>query len=204
MTIHRSHQRPAAEPMSAAIDADAVSSAPTAVPWSAVLRRAAAIGAAIGSALALINQGAALFREAPVQTLPLILGFATPFAVIALSQVLGHRAYWRRAVTGRGNDESVWQTLIGHGIPVRALTVAGLVGSLMTPIIIALSPAGAAGISPIPWSQVAQVYGLPLVFGVLTQALAYRRARTADRAGARQPAAEPKTELMDGMAEEPQ
>lgn len=204
MAIDQSHQRPVAEPMSVATDADAVSSAPAAVPWSAVLRRAAVIGAAIGSALALINQGTALFGEAPVQTLPLILGFATPCAVIAFSQVLGHRAYWRRAVTGGGNDESVWRTLIGHGIPVRALAVAALVGSLMTPIIIALSSDGAASASPIPWDQVAQVYGLPLVFGVLSQALAYRRARTADKPGARQPAPEPKIELMEGMAAEPQ
>ena len=198
MIIHHAQQPLAAKSIPMTVIGDVATAALPAIPWSAVLRRVAVIAVAIGTALAVVNQGAALFGDASVQVAPFVLGFATPFVVIALSQVLGHRAYWRHADSGPGDEESLWRTVAGHGIPVRALTVAAVVGSVMTPAVIALSPADAAGSAHLPWGQVAQVYILPLVFGVLSQALAYRRAGAADTADARPPAARPMSILGGG------
>ena len=47
----------------------------------------------------------------------------------------------------------------------------------MTPVIVALTLLDGGDLSRVPLAQIGQVYALPLVFGLLSQTLAYRRAR---------------------------
>ena len=45
----------------------------------------------LGTALTLVNQSGAVFGGGKVQLLPLVLVYATPFIVVAVSQILGIR-----------------------------------------------------------------------------------------------------------------
>lgn len=136
----------------------------------AVVRRATVLAGLIDSALTLVNQWDALFAGA---------GLRHAVGRHRRSQALGQGAFLsdvaRRRPTG-APDEPVWRTAAAHGIAPRALVLGLAVGSLLSPLIAAL--AAVAG-HAVPWGQVAQVYALPLVFGVLSQALSYRRARAA-------------------------
>ncbi len=145
-----------------------------------IVRRAAIAALVIGSALTLINQPQAVFGDAPLNLAPFILVYLTPFVVVVLSQVLGTRTLFSEVAGGRstGRDaESFAGTALSHGIPLRVATVALGVGTAMTPAIVALTLLDGGDLSRVPLAQIGQVYALPLVFGLLSQTLAYRRAR---------------------------
>ena len=144
-----------------------------------ILRRAAIVAAVIGAGLTLTNQRAALFGPETFDGLSMSLSFVAPFLVVIVSQVLGIRAF-RRETGGAAaqRPESFWETLANHGIALRAFGTAIVAGSILTAIMIVLAglDGGQAGLGPsVPPSQIAQVYVLPLVFGAVSQALAFRR-----------------------------
>jgi hypothetical protein len=64
----------------------------------AVFLRSAIIAAIIGSVLTLINQPGWVLGFDPLQLMPLILVFATPFVVVAISQVVTARQAFIDAV----------------------------------------------------------------------------------------------------------
>ncbi len=145
-----------------------------------IVRRAAILALVIGSALTLINQPQAVFGDAPLNLAPFILVYLTPFVVVVLSQGLGTRPLYSEVAGGRstGRDtESFAGTALSHGIPLRVAAVALGVGTTMTPVIVALTVLDGGDLSRVPLAQIGQVYALPLVFGLLSQTLAYRRAR---------------------------
>ena len=150
-----------------------------------LIRRAAVIALAIGSALAAINQTDAIAGAEPFDIAQLALGYLAPFVVVMVSQMLGIRAGFREAADGRAaavRDESFLRTAVSHGIPVRAVSVAVAVGTVLTAIMAGLTIAGGGDPLQLPLDQVGQVYMLPLVFGLISQAGAYRRAMARTRA----------------------
>ena len=143
--------------------------------------RAAIIALAIGSALAAINQTEAVAGAAPFDIASLALGYLTPFVVVVISQILGMRAGLRRAAgarLGAVRDEPFLRTAASHGIPVRAVTVALATGTVLTAIMGGLTFAAGGDPYQLPLAQIGQVYALPLVFGLFSQSVAYRRAMT--------------------------
>ncbi len=145
-----------------------------------IVRRAAIVALVIGSALTLINQPQAVFGDAPLNLAPFILVFLTPFVVVVLSQVLGIRTLFSEVAGGRSkgpNNESFAAAALSHGIPLRVAAVALGVGTAVTPVIVAVTLLDGGDLSRVPLAQIGQVYALPLVFGLISQTLAYRRAR---------------------------
>ena len=145
-----------------------------------IVRRAVILALVIGSALTLINQPGAIFGGAPIKLVPLILVYLTPFVVIIVSQVLGARTLFMEVAGGRANgptNEPFVATAAAHGIAVRALITALVVGTAVTPIIAGLTVLEGGDASRIPLAEVGQVYALPLFFGLISQTASYRRAR---------------------------
>ncbi len=142
----------------------------------AVLRRSFVIALVIGAVLVLFNQRGAVFGPAAFNIPGIVLAFVTPFVVISISQALGARAYfteWR----GEGRrPEAFWTTVRSHGIPSRAALVAPLVGVVVSALMAGLAWLEAGNPLAVPASQVAQVFVLPFAFGLVSQAVAYRRA----------------------------
>ena len=149
-----------------------------------ILRSAAIIALVVGSFLTLANQSAAIFGDEELEYLPLVLVYLTPLVVVMISQMLG---IWRATMDARQNgghrwgEEPVLATAISHGIPLRAVLVGVLVGSINASIVIAIALLEGAGANSLPVAVLAQAYVLPLLFGVLTQTIAYRRASQAFR-----------------------
>ena len=136
-----------------------------------VLARAAIIALALGIALTVINQSPAIFGEADIRALPLVLVFLTPFVVVALSQGLGARQAVREGATARAEPFLV--TLAGHGIPRRAALLGLAAGAANSSV--ALAASAATGDAGPPAALLAQAFVLPTLFGALSQALAYGR-----------------------------
>ncbi|MCP4328553.1 MAG: hypothetical protein GY791_08980 [Alphaproteobacteria bacterium] len=147
-----------------------------------VLSRAAIIAIIFGTALALFNQTEVIFGAAEIQWLPLILGYLTPFLVVSVSQVLGIRAARAASIWIVEIRESFPKTLISHGIPGRALALSLAVGGINTAIIVSEIVLAGRGYDQLPVALILQALILPLAFGALSQAVAYRRAvRQPDR-----------------------
>ena len=114
----------------------------------------------------------------PLQLLPFFLVFVTPFAVVAISQVVAAR----RAVTDAGrhgarvSHEDFFATTISHGIPARAVTIGLIIGSINAIIILASAFLRSGDLATVSVAPLGQGYALPLLFGVLSQAISYRRA----------------------------
>ena len=143
-----------------------------------ILRRAAIIALIIGAGLTAFNQRAALLDPVTFDWLSMTLSFVTPFLVVIVSQVLGIRAFRRESGGAAAQrPESFWETLAGHGIALRALVMALVVGTALTAIMMLLVGLDGGPAGQVPPAQIAQVYSLPLVFGAVSQALSYRRAR---------------------------
>ncbi len=75
--------------------------------------------------------------------------------------------------------ESLIATAFSHGIPARALTIGLSAGAVNTAIILSYAFSSPAGIATASMPLLAPVYSLPILFGVLSQAVAYRRERGA-------------------------
>jgi hypothetical protein len=144
-----------------------------------ILRRAFLIALFLGSALTLTNQSGAIFGRDAVQILPLVLVYLTPFVVITVSQVLGLRRAMLDARSSHcfaRHDVAFFATAMSHGIPRSALFVALVIGTANTSIV-ALSALIASGsLSNLPTALIAQAFALPMLFGLFSQTISYRRA----------------------------
>jgi hypothetical protein len=143
-----------------------------------VLMRSLIVTAILAPALTITNQYDALFGPARLQLLPLAIALVTPFVVVTLSQLLATDRAWKdlRIQPSGGSPETFIQTIFGHGIPMRAFVVASLVGMINTTLILARLYLDTGQFSGAPVANIAQTFVLPLAFGLLSQALAYRRA----------------------------
>ena len=72
-------------------------------------------------------------------------------------------------------------TAVSHGIPARALGIGLAIGSINAIIVLAGALLRSGELAALPVGLLGQAYALPLLFGVLSQALSYRRARGIQR-----------------------
>jgi len=146
----------------------------------AVVLRSATIAVVIGSILTLINQFGWVAGSDPLQLLPFILVFVTPFFVVAISQVAGVRqAHINAGRRGApASPEGFLATTISHGIPARAMAIGLTIGSINAIIILTGALLRSGDLAAVSVAPLGQAYVLPLVFGVLSQAISYRRAES--------------------------
>ncbi len=144
-----------------------------------ILRRAAVIALGLGTILTLANQAEAIFGAGKLQLLPLVLVYVTPFVVVTVSQLLGiQRAILDARRGGRNNpaDEPFLSTVLTHGIPSRALRLGLLVGGLNASLATTVAFLESGNLGAVSSALLGQAFSLPVIFGVLSQAIAYRRA----------------------------
>ena len=155
----------------------------TAAPslWSllnrTVLLRAGIVAVVLGAALTLINQGRAVFGADAFQWLPMVQVLVTPFVVVAVAQLLGIRQAIGEGHPASERDEALWSTPLSHGILPRAVLLGLLAGTVNTSVGIAAAALQGDDLSALPLAPIGQAYLLPVLFGALSQSLAYRRAR---------------------------
>ena len=144
---------------------------------TAILVRAALVALILGSVLTLANQWDAVVWGAEFDLLPLVLVYVTPFVVVAISQVLGIRRALADARRGPGPlRERFLATAVSHGIPGRAVLTGLLIGGADTSIVVAVALAQSGGLTAVPVALLGQAFTLPILFGLLSQSIAYRRA----------------------------
>ncbi len=149
-----------------------------------IFRRAALVALVVGSFLTLANQSAAVFGDEELEYLPLALVYLTPLVVVTISQMLGIRRALvdaRQSGGHRWGEEPVLATALAHGIPLRAVLVGVFVGSVNASIVITIALLEGASVNSLPVAVLAQAYVLPVLFGLLSQTIAYRRAIQAFR-----------------------
>ena len=165
---------------------DAVSDQPkfTSFLNADVIRRAGIVALFLGTALTPANQSGAVFGDGAVQILPLVLVYATPFIVVAISQMFGAR---RAHIDARGAhalpQESFVTTALSHAIPLRSVAMGLIVGSVNTSIVVIAALMDGADLANLPVAFIGQAFVLPMLFGLISQAISYRRAarRIAER-----------------------
>ena len=140
-----------------------------------VLGRAAIVALLLGSTLTLLNQPDAFFGTAKIKWLTLTLVYLTPFVVVSASQVFGIREARKAATRISEFRESFVETLFSHSIPARAIAMGLAAGSINTGIMITDNLLSGRDIDTLPVALIAQALTLPAVFGVLSQALSFRR-----------------------------
>lgn len=146
---------------------------------TAVIGRAGIVALVLGSVLAIANQADAIRGASAVQVLPLVLVYLTPFVVVTISQVLGIRRAYLDGHQGRlhGADRrTLFSIILSHGIPGRSLVLGLVVGSVNTTIALCLALLVGSDISAIPALPLVQAFVLPVLFGLISQGLSYRRA----------------------------
>ncbi len=165
-----------------AIDANLIQSDP--VGFGSLLNggialRAALIALVFGSILTVLNQSGALFGQLEIQLLPLVLVYVTPFITVTISQVLGIREAILDVMQKRVQfpiEEHFLSTVASHGIPSRAIWIGLMIGSVNLSIIFTTLFLQNEEWSSVPVALLGQAYSLPVLFGVLSQAISYRRA----------------------------
>lgn len=140
-----------------------------------VLVRAFAVALILGSILTAINQPEAVFGTLTLDLLPLTLVYITPFAVVTLSQILGIRQALREGKP-LPDGENFLATMVAHGIPPKAVLTGLLAGTLNTSITLFVALIGTGSLADVPIPLLVQAYCLPVLFGLLSQAISYRRA----------------------------
>lgn len=140
-----------------------------------VLGRAAIIAIILGTGLTLLNQPEVVFDGADIDWLSLTLVYLTPFLVVSVSQVLGHRAARIASTRMTGLPENFFGTLFSHGIPTRAVALSLIAGSITTAIGAAEIVLAGHSLDQLSFPLVIQALVLPAVFGALSQAFSFRR-----------------------------
>jgi hypothetical protein len=143
-----------------------------------VLSRAFVVALVLGSVLTLVNQPNAVLNGAAIQVLPFVLVYLTPFIVVALSQALGSYRAAREAQFGYGRsrqDDGFIATAMSHGIPLRALILATFIGVTNTFISGLWQLVSSGTLSQLPTALIAQAFILPMLFGLISQTISYRR-----------------------------
>ena len=151
-----------------------------------VLLRASVVAVLLGSVLTLVNQPVVQFGDGRLDQLQLVLAYATPFVVVVISQALG----MRRATIDAGSvqstlpvsgGESFIMAAASHGIPLRSLSLGLGVGSLNTALAAFATMTDGGRLTDLQITPTAQAFILPMVFGLISQTISYRRmARAAD------------------------
>ena len=142
-----------------------------------ILRRAVLVALVLGSILTLANQPAAIFGSEEFEYLPLALVYITPLVVVTISQMLGVRRAMMDARQNGGHrlsEEPVLATALAHGIPLRTVFVGVLVGSVNASIVMTIALLEGTSVDRLPVALLAQAYVLPVLFGLLSQTIAYR------------------------------
>lgn len=146
--------------------------------YAGIIPRAAIVAVVIGTVLTLTNQAAAVFGNEPLEYLPMTLGFVTPFIVVAISQLMAIKKALSDAKQNSKSGteiEGFIATAFGHDIPLRAVIVSLIIGSINSAIIISVTLIENGNLADLPFALMAQAYTLPALFGVLSQAITYRR-----------------------------
>ncbi len=68
-------------------------------------------------------------------------------------------------------------TIVSHGIPARAVAIGLVFGSLNAIIVLADALLRSGDLAALSVAPLGQAYVLPLLFGLLSQAISYRRSR---------------------------
>ncbi len=147
-----------------------------------MIRRAGIVALILGSVLTLANQSGAIFGGGRIQVLPLVLVYLTPFVVVTVSQVLGIRRALRDARRGQASAftrDAFLATAISRGIPLRALLLGLIVGTVNTSIVISAALMDGGDLTDLPTAVIGQAFVLPMLFGLVSQAISYRRAALA-------------------------
>ena len=71
--------------------------------------------------------------------------------------------------------EHLVATALSHGIPARAVTIGLIMGAINSAIIPVVAFLRTGDIGTTSFALLGQAYALPVMFGVFSQALAYRR-----------------------------
>ncbi len=147
-----------------------------------VVLRAGAAALILGSALTFINQFGAIFGEDSLQILPLLLVYLTPFVVATISQLLGIRKALLDARQCRPPDSSqdaFMTTVMSHGIPSKSLLLGLIIGTVNTLIVVLAAIMDTASTAAVPAALIGQAFILPMLCGLISQAISYRRASSA-------------------------
>jgi hypothetical protein len=105
--------------------------------------------------------------------------YMTPFVVVTISQVLGSRRAILDSKFSYGwkfHDVGFVGTAMSHGIPIRAMLLAALIGLTNTVITVIVTLTSDGTLSDLPTVAIAQAFALPLLFGLVSQTISYRRA----------------------------
>ena len=140
-----------------------------------ILARALAVALILGSILTAINQPGIFSGASRLDLLPFALVYITPFAVVTLSQILGIRQALRDGMP-TPDGERCFATMVAHGLPARAALTGLLMGTINTSITVSAALIGTGSLTDIPVPLLVQAYSLPVLFGLLSQAISYRRA----------------------------
>ena len=145
----------------------------------AIFIRATMIAIVIGIILTLINQSGWVAGRESLQPLQLVLVFLIPFAVVAIAQIAGVRQAYLDSVVGEASarHEKFITTARSHGIPARAVAIGLFFGSLNAAIVLAFAYLRSGDISAVSIVPLGQAFVLPLLFGLLSQTISYRRSR---------------------------
>lgn len=147
-----------------------------------VIRRAGIVAIVLGSVLTLANQPGAFFGQDAIKILPLVMVFLTPFIVVTISQVLGIRRALMDASPYPGpasHHGSFLTTAVSHGIPIRSFLVGLVVGITSTFIVAIATLLDGGTLADLPIALNVQAFVLPMLFGLISQAISYRRVASA-------------------------
>ena len=144
-----------------------------------IVLRSTIVSVVLGSILTRINQPGWVSGSEPLQLLPFILVFLTPFAVVMVAQIAGVRqAHIDSAGQGMpASPEGFITTIASHGIPARAAVIGVVFGSLNAILSVADELSRSGDLAALEIAPLGQAYVLPLVFGLVSQAISYRRSR---------------------------
>ena len=144
-----------------------------------ILIRATIVAVVIGSVLTFINQRGWFAGSESLQLLPFILVFLIPFAVVTVAQVAGIRQAHLDSVNpdALASPDRAITTMASHGIPARAVLIGLVFGSVNAIFSVANEFLRSGDLAALEVAPLGQAYVLPLVFGLLSQTISYRRAR---------------------------
>jgi len=144
-----------------------------------VIIRAAIVAAILGSVVTLINQPGWVAGTEPLQVLQFVLVFLLPFGVVAAAQIVGARQAQRDSAEQGTSPkrEGFASTISSHGIPTRAAAISVFFGSVNAIAVASQTLVYGNDLATIEIVPLGQAFVLPLVFGLISQAIAYRRLR---------------------------
>ena len=144
-----------------------------------IVLRSTIVAVVFGSILTFINQPGWVSGNEPLQLLPFMLVYLTPFAVVILAQIAGVRQAHIDS-SGQGmplNPEGLITTIVSHGISARAVVIGAGFGSLNAILNVADEFSRSGDLAALEIAPLGQAYVLPLVIGLVSQAISYRRTR---------------------------